>query len=245
VRLENKVAVVTGASSGLGEVIARTFLAEGARVVLADLNAPSGFRENDTSLFVKCDVTRSAEVDALVERAVEKFGNLDVMVNNAGVAPPDPAGTLEHSDASWDRTIAVNLTGVFYGVRAAARYMKEHNIRGSIINTSSILGKVGLKGVISYNASKGGVDQITRSAALDLADFGIRVNAVGPGFIRTNMTEFRLADEAWKKMVEGGTPLGHMGEPEDIARAMVYLASDESPYVTGHILYVDGGWTAR
>lgn len=242
-RLENKVAIVTGASSGIGLAIAQKYLSEGAKVVFSDINEIDVSQHGDNAIFVKCDVSKSEEVENLIKTTIEKFGKLDVLVNNAGISAG--AGILETDDASWDKVIGVNLSGVFYGIRAAAKYMKENNIAGSIINMSSILGKVGLQEAISYCASKGGVVQLTHSSALDLAPYKIRVNAVAPGFIKTNMTKDYLADENFKKMVESNTPLGFVGDPEDIANGALYLASDESRYVTGEVLYIDGGWTAR
>ncbi|MDD3032647.1 MAG: SDR family NAD(P)-dependent oxidoreductase [Candidatus Pacebacteria bacterium] len=245
-KLENKVAIVTGASSGLGLAMAKKFLEEGAKVVFSDINEEKGqeiVSKLENAIFAKCNVTKSEEVNNLINKAVEEFGSLDIMVNNAGTACLGTVDVL--SDNDWQRVIDVNLTGVFYGVRAAAKYMKEKNIKGSIISTSSILGINGFVGAISYCAAKGGVNQITRTAAMELASCGIRVNAVAPGFIGTEMTRGILEDEKTKQFLEASTPLGRIGEPEDIANAALYLASDDSKYVTGSILYVDGGWTAR
>ena len=245
-KLEGKVAVVTGAASGLGLAMANKFLEEGAKVVFSDINDSSCARtvaENENAFFIKCDVRSSGEVDALIEGTVEQFGGLDIFVNNAGIATMSPIVSM--SDDDWQKVIDVNLTGVFFGTRAAAKYMQENQIKGAIINLSSILGINGFKTTVSYCAAKGGVNQITRTAAMELAPLGIRVNAIAPGFIRTKMTEAMLEDEAYKKFLEDSTPLGHVGEPEDIANAAAYLASEDAKYVTGTILYVDGGWTAR
>ncbi len=241
-RMENKVAIVTGAASGLGQAIADKYLAEGAMVVYSDM-ADSLAMTSDKAIYIKCDVSKSAEVDNLIAGAIAKFGRLDVMVNNAGIG--GLGGILEATDESWQQTIGVNLTGVFYGARAAARVMKESGIKGSIINMSSILGKVGLASAISYCSAKGGVVQLTHAAALDLAPYGIRVNAIAPGFIETGMTKDILTNEAFGGMVKASTPLGYVGKPDDIANAALYLGSDESTYATGGIIYVDGGWTAR
>lgn len=240
--MENKVAIVTGAASGIGKAIAEKYLAEGASVVFSDI-ADSMELSSERAIYVKCNVAKSAEVNELVKTAVDKFGKLDVMVNNAGVG--GLGGALDITDEYWDKVIAVNLSGVLYGIRAAANVMKDLGIKGSIINMSSILGKVGLTGAIGYCAAKGGVVQLTRAAALDLASLGIRVTAIAPGFITTGMTKDVLENEAFNSMVMAGTPLGHVGHVDDIASAALYLGSEESTYVTGEILYVDGGWTAK
>ncbi len=240
--MENKVAVVTGAASGIGKAIAEKYLAEGASVVFADMTDNMELN-NDKAIYIKCDVANSVEVDALVKATLDKFGKIDVMVNNAGVG--GLGGILDATNESWDKTISVNLSGVFYGSRAAANAMKTLGIKGSIINMSSILGKVGLASTVCYCASKGGVVQLTHASALDLATLGIRVNAIAPGFITTGMTKDILENEAFNNMVVTSTPLGHVGHVDDIANAALYLGSDESTYVTGEVLYVDGGWTAR
>lgn len=242
-KLENKVAVVTGASSGIGLAIADLFVAEGAKVVYSDINDGGLKLDPSKAVFVKCNVTDSTAVDALVKAAIDKFGRLDIMVNNAGIGTM--GGLLDVTNDAWAKTIGVNLSGVLYGARAAANAMKDGGVKGSIINMSSILGQVGMAGTISYCASKGGVVQLTHAGAIDLAPFGIRINGIAPGFIATNMTKGVLQDKGFNKMVTDNTPLGHVGEPNDIAQAALYLASDDSKYVTGTILYVDGGWTAR
>ena len=242
-KLENKVAVVTGAASGIGLAIANLFVAEGAKVVYSDIN-DGGLKLDPTSaMFVKCDVSKSAEVDALVKAAVAQFGRLDIMVNNAGIG--GLGGVLDATDEAWAKTIGINLSGVFYGARAASNAMKAAGIKGSIINMSSILGTVGLGSAVCYCAAKGGVVQLTHSSALDLAPLGIRINAIAPGFIATNMTKGVLENWDVSNMVKANTPLGYVGEPNDIAQAALYLASDDAKYVTGTVLHVDGGWTAR
>ncbi len=241
-RLEGKRAIVTGASSGLGKAIAEEFLKEGAFVVFSDLNEIS-VPDKGKAVFIKCDVSKKEEVENLVKEAVERFKGLDIMVNNAGIS--SSGDIISVDDKSWDKTLAINLSGVFYGTRAAARYMKENNIKGSIINMASILGAVGYPNSVAYCVSKGGVAQLTRASALDLSSFGIRVNAIAPGFIKTKMTQSLAENSSYRKPIEEATPLGYMGEPEDIAKAALYLASDDSKYVTGTILFVDGGWTAR
>lgn len=245
-KLQEKVAIVTGASSGIGLAIAKTFAKEGAKVVLSDVNEDAGKKIveaiGENAVFFKCDVSDSKQVDALIDYAVKTFGSLDIMVNNAGVG--GLGGVMDATDEAWDKTISINLSGVFYGCRAASRYMKEKKVKGSIINMASILGTVGMESAIAYCAAKGGVVQLTHAGALDTAKAGIRINALAPGFIETNMTKDLLVTE-FGDMVRANTPLGYVGKPEDIANAALYLASDESSYVTGEVLHVDGGWRAR
>ncbi|MFA5232647.1 MAG: SDR family NAD(P)-dependent oxidoreductase [Candidatus Paceibacterota bacterium] len=241
-KLKGKTAIVTGSSSGIGKAIAEEFLRQGAFVVFSDINE-AHVPDEERAIFFKCDVSKKEEVENLIKQAVDKFNGLDIMINNAGIGTTGDIVSLD--DKTWDKTIAVNLSGVFYGLRAAAKYMKENNIKGSIINMTSILGTVGFKDSISYSASKGGVNQLTRAGALDLASFGIRVNAIAPGFIKTQMTKAVTDDPKFKAQIEQATPLGRMGEPEDIAKAALYLASDDSKFVTGSVLFVDGGWTAQ
>lgn len=243
-RLQNKVAIVTGSSSGLGEAIAKMFLAQGAKVVFSDINEGINISElGEQALFFKADISKKEEVENLFNFAVEKFSTVDIMVNNAGIGLT--GGILEMEEEAWKKVIDVNLNGVFYGTQISAKFMKEHNIKGSIINMASILGVSGFPGASAYCASKGGINQVTRTASLELASSGIRVNSIAPGFIKTNMTKGIEEDEKSNAMIINATPLGHMGEPDDIAYAAVYLASDESKYITGSVLYVDGGWTAQ
>jgi 3-oxoacyl-[acyl-carrier protein] reductase len=244
-RLENKVAIVTGAASGIGSAIAERFLKEGARVVLADINVcplPEGIDQSRAHC-IDVDTSKKEDVERMVATTIERFGGLDIIVNNAGVGLAGEIATMP--DEVWEKVIAINLSGVFYGMHAAAREMRSRKTKGSIINMTSILGQVGFAGAGAYAASKGGVNQLTRTGALELSKDGIRVNAIAPGFIKTNMTKGIQENEETNKMVIAATPLGHMGEPSDIANAALYLASDESAFVTGSILYVDGGWTAQ
>jgi NAD(P)-dependent dehydrogenase (short-subunit alcohol dehydrogenase family) len=240
--MENKVAIVTGAASGIGRAIADEFLAQGAIVIFSDVNDISV--KNDKAFFIKCDVSNPMEVENLIDETVKKFNKVDVMVNNAGIAG-EQGDVLSLSNEGWKKTLDINLSGSFYGVKYAGLVMKEKSIKGSIINMSSILGTVGFSNAVAYCASKGGIVQMTKASALDLAQFGIRVNAIAPGFIKTNMTSAIQNDKNFLSLIEQSIPMGYMGEVKDIASAAVYLASDEAKYVTGSILYVDGGWTAR
>lgn len=245
-QLENKIAIVTGASAGIGLAIAEKFLSEGAKVVLSDVNEAGQEIANkygEQAMFVKCDVSKSSEVDSLVAATVAKFGRLDIMVNNAGIASNGTAS--DTSDEVWHKTIEVNLSGVFYGIRAATLAMLKQKSAGSIINISSIAGLVGFAGSLAYCASKGGIVQLTRSAAVGLAKDKIRVNAIAPGVIDTNMTKAYLADPGFQQLMTNMTPMGQAGVPNNIAEAVLYLASDVSSYTTGQILAVDGGWTAQ
>ncbi|KKQ17964.1 MAG: Short-chain dehydrogenase/reductase SDR [Berkelbacteria bacterium GW2011_GWA1_36_9] len=248
-RLQNKVAIITGAGSGIGRAMAEVFAKEGAKVIVADYK-PEGGQETIKNIidaggqaeFVQADVSKSNEVEAMVKVAVEKFGGLDILVNNAGVAlMADLANT---TDEIWQKTIDVDLKGVFLGVKFAVPEMEKRG-KGKIINTASIAGLVGFQGITAYCAAKGGVVNMTKEMALDLASKKINVNAIAPGIIKTAMTTDILKDP---KMAEGmlaQTPIGRLGEPEDIAYAALYLASDESDFVTGHTLVVDGGWIAK
>jgi NAD(P)-dependent dehydrogenase (short-subunit alcohol dehydrogenase family) len=238
--LKNKVAIVTGAASGIGRAIADNFISQGAKVIYSDISEIKNLSEN--AQYFSADVSKPAEVKKLIEFAVEKFGSLEVMVNNAGIG--SQGGILEENDENFDKVIDINLKGTFYGTREAAKYMAENNINGSIINMSSILGEVGFKGAVSYCIAKGGVSQLTKTSAIDLAKKNIRVNAIGPGFIKTAMTEELLKNPNLNKLIISSTPMGRVGETQEIANLAIFLASDKASYITGQIMFADGGWTS-
>jgi NAD(P)-dependent dehydrogenase (short-subunit alcohol dehydrogenase family) len=247
--LENKVAIVTGGAKGIGLAIARRFASDGARVVVADIDEERGSRavEEIGALgavrFVRCDVGDRADVENLVTSVVEAWGAIDVLVSNAGIV--HAADFLEISEADFDRVLRVNLKGVFLVGQAVARRMvaqvKAGGAPGAIVNMSSINAVVAIANQAPYSASKGGVNQLTKVMALSLAPYGIRVNAIGPGSIMTDMLASVAKDKAARELVLSRTPLGRIGDPAEIAALAAFLASDEASYVTGQTIYADGG----
>lgn len=251
-RVEGKVALVTGAGSGLGAETARRLAREGAAVVLTDISADAGRAVADgiadaggKALFLTQNVADQARWAEVVAETLKAFGRLDVLVNNAGVAGGGPL--LETTFEAWRQLMDINLDGVFLGMKAAAPVMVEAG-RGSIINLSSILGKVGSPGAPAYCASKGGVALLSKATALELAPFGVRVNSVHPGFIETPMVAGALRDvenaNEMRDMIISRHALGRLGVPREIADGIVFLASDESSFMTGAELVIDGGYTA-
>lgn len=239
--LSGKVAVVTGGASGIGRATAELFVAEGARVVIADVAREQGgavAKElGEAALFQPCDVAHADQVQALVDRALSHFGRLDVMFNNAGVSDGYFGSFLGDDLAAFERVTAVNLLGVMLGTQRAARHMVE-NGGGSIINTTSMSGFTPGGGVMTYRASKAGVIAFSQSVSIELGRQGVRVNCLAPGLIPTGMTRASLDVE---KITARLQPLARMGTPEDVANAALYLASDRSAQVTGIVLPVDGG----
>lgn len=251
-RVAGKVALVSGGASGLGAESARRLAREGAKVMLTDIAPGPGQAVADEILaaggeaaFLAHDVTDEARWIEVIAATVARFGGLDVLVNSAGIGGGQPL--LEATLEGWRRVTAINLDGTFLGLRHAAPVMAEAG-GGSIINLSSILGKVGMPGAAAYCASKGGVAMLTKAAALELAAAGVRVNSVHPGFIETPMvTEaFRNSDNGneMRDMIISRHAMGRLGAPREIADAVVFLASDESSFMTGAELVVDGGYTA-
>jgi len=241
--LEGKAALVTGASRGIGKVIALKLAQAGARIGGVDIEegpleetAEEIRRHGVQFLSLLADVSRLDEMQECVARFTEQSGTLDVLVNNAGITRDNLM--IRMSEEDWQRVLAINLTGVFNGIKAAARTMM-HQRSGSIVNIASVVGIVGNEGQANYAASKAGVIGLTKSAARELARRNITVNAVAPGYIATRMTE-KLSDEA-RAALMSRIPLSRLGEPEDVAETVLFLASPASSYITGQVLCVDGG----
>jgi 3-oxoacyl-[acyl-carrier protein] reductase len=240
--LGDRTAVVTGGAQGLGFAIAERFIAEGARVVIGDLDLQSTeaaverLGGRDVAAPVRCDVTLAADVDALIAAAIDRFGGLDIMVNNAGITRD--ATMRKMTEEQFDQVIAVHLKGTWNGTRSAAAVMRE-NKRGAIVNMSSLSGKIGLAGQTNYSAAKAGIVGMTKAAAKELAHLGVRVNAIAPGLIRSAMTE-AMPQQIWDQKV-AEVPMGRAGEPSEVANVALFLASDLSSYMTGTVLEVTGG----
>lgn len=249
-RLEGKVALISGGSRGMGAYEAELFIKEGAKVVIGDVRDDEGSalaekiaEGGGEAVFMHLDVTSESDWAAAVKEAVTRYGKLDVLVNNAGVSA---RGSIEETSVDdWDRVMDINAKGVFLGTRSAIPEMRKAG-GGSIINISSQLGLVGMgESSPQYQASKGAVRIFSKSAAIQYAAEGIRINSVHPGPIITPMTEARRSDAAVQQRMISRIPLGRYGESEDVAYGVLYLASDESSFVTGSELVIDGGWTAQ
>lgn len=239
--LAGRVCVVTGGAQGIGEACARRFVREQAKVVIVDVDDAHGeaLARELGAIYVHCDVGDKVQVDAMVARAVAEHGRIDVLVNNAGIFKA--ADFLEITEADFDAVLRVNLKGAFLVGQACAREMAKSG-GGSIVNMSSVNGVLAIPNIASYNVSKGGINQLTRVMSLALADHGIRVNAVAPGTIATELAaKAVLTSEDAKKRIMSRTPMKRLGDPDEIADAVAYLASDAASYVTGEILVVDGG----
>ena len=262
-KLAGKTAIVTGSSSGIGEHIAERFAEEGANVVTnsrsqdrADETAQTIRDTGGTAVGVSADMSEKSSAEALVEAAVEEFGSLDIMVNNAGIGRIAPV--LEMTEEEWRSVIDVNLSGVFFGAQAAGNAMAEQGDGGQILNVSSIFGSIGVQGRAPYNASKGGVNNLTRCLAVELAEYDVHVNALAPGFIKTALdeqTREEKADDAdserepWPRYgyddrdIENRTPLDRFGSVEEMGNCALFLVSGDH-YVTGEVMHADGGWLA-
>ncbi|MBM3540773.1 MAG: SDR family oxidoreductase [Alphaproteobacteria bacterium] len=245
-RLKDKVAVVTGAARGIGFACAKLFAEEGAKVVLGDVMTdigPASAKAIDPSgqraVFVKCDVGDPKDVQALIDTAVSKFGKLDICVANAGINRVKDF--LDVTLDEWSEVIRVNLTGTFLTGQAAARQMAKQGTPGAIINMSSCNAVMAIPTITAYVASKGGINQLTRVMALSLAAKNIRVNAIGPGSISTDMVKVVAKDPSVRRAQMARTPLGRYGEPEEVARVALFLATEDSSYITGQTIYPDGG----
>ena len=239
--LSGRVCIVTGGAQGIGEACIRRFAREGAQLVIADIDDARGaaLASEFGGLYVHCDVGEKAQVDALVAQTMAAFGRIDVLVNNAGIFRA--ADFLEVTEADFDAVLRINLKGSFLVGQAVAREMAKAG-KGSIVNMSSVNAVLTIPTIASYNVSKGGINQLTRVMALALADKGVRVNAVAPGTIATELaTKAVLTSEEAKARILSRTPMRRLGEPSEIADTVAYLASDAASYITGEIVVVDGG----
>jgi NAD(P)-dependent dehydrogenase (short-subunit alcohol dehydrogenase family) len=244
-RFTGKCVIVTGGASGIGLACVEAFAAEGASVVVGDVDPARGEAaavrlgaEGRSVRFVSCDVAKASDAEALVRAALDWTGRLDVLVNNAGILAGGDILTLD--EEAFDRVLGVNLKGAFLVGRAAARVRVARG-GGAIVNMGSVNGILAIPNQLAYVVSKGGLHQLTRAMALALADKGVRVNAIGPGSIATDLLRQVMTDEAARKRILSRTPMGRLGEPAEVARLALFLASEEASYITGQIVYIDGG----
>ena len=247
--LQNKVAIVTGASSGIGRAVALAFAREGVKVVVSDVARDGGEEtvrlikeQGGEAIFVPCDVSQSAQVEALVKRAVETFGRLDFACNNAGIGG-EAAQTADYSVDGWNKVIAVNLSGVFYGMKYQIPEMLKQG-GGVIVNMASILGHVGFATAPAYVAAKHGVIGLTKTAAIEYAKQGIRAVTVCPAFIHTPMVDDGMPSDVLEQLASAH-PVGRLGTPEEVAELVVFLCSDSASFITGSPFLVDGGYVAQ
>jgi len=248
--LKNKVGLVTGASSGIGRAVALAWAREGARVVVSDVSIAGGEEtaaliraQGGDALFVAADVGKPEDGEALVAQTLARYGRLDIACNNAGIGGPQ-ASTADYPLDGWAQVININLSGVFYGMKYQIPAMLKSG-GGSIINMASILGAVGFAGAPAYTAAKHGVLGLSQAAALEYSAHGVRINAVGPGFIHTPMITGLEEDPAINAMLVGAHPIGRLGKPEEVAELVLWLSSDKASFVTGGYYPVDGGYLAR
>jgi NAD(P)-dependent dehydrogenase (short-subunit alcohol dehydrogenase family) len=247
-QLESKIAIITGAGSGIGKATAVLFAKEGAKVVVSDINDANGNsaveeikRNGGDAFYIKADSSKPEDNEALVKQTIEKYGSLDIAVNNAGIGGP-LAATGEYPLEGWQKVIDINLSGVFYGLRYQIPAMLQKG--GSIVNIASILGSAGTKFSPAYVAAKHGVVGLTKAAALEYADKNVRINSVGPGYIKTPLVINSLEKTALDALV-GLHPIGRLGESEEIAELILWLASPKSSFVTGAYYPADGGYLAQ
>ena len=247
--LENKVAIITGSGSGIGKSTALLFAKEGAKVVVTDINEEHGnsvVKEIEANggdaIFIKADTSKAEDSEMTVKKTIEKFGQLDIAVNNAGISgPTEPIG--EYSIEAWDKVISINLSGVFYGMRYQIPEMQKAG-KGSIINVASILGQVGFANSSAYAAAKHGVVGLTKTAGLEYGKSGVRVNAVGPAFIETPLVKDSLSEDAYNSLAEMHS-MGRLGQPNEVAELFLWLASDKASFATGAYYPIDGGYLAK
>ena len=245
-RLENKVAVVTGGGRGIGRAICLAFAKEGADVILNYASKDQPAQEaveligkiGRKAVAVKGNVAVKADVERIIQTAIENFGKIDILVNNAGVSKPNMLYKM--TEEQWDEVVDIHLKGPFLCIQAASKYMMEKKY-GKIINVTSSAGLWGTKGQINYSSAKGGIVALTKSAARELGGYGITVNVVQPGYVSTEMTDKIRTDPKLKEVYTGRILLGRFAEPEEVAPTFVFLASDESDYITGQVFCVDGG----
>lgn len=243
-KLKDKVAIITGGAQGIGRAIAEKLADEGAKIIIVDIMEEAAKKtadeiskdKNVETLSLKVDVSSSQETEQMIKKTVEKFSKIDIMINNAGITRDNLL--IRMSDDEWDKVLDINLKGVFNCSKAAAKIMMKQR-SGKIVNIASVVGLMGNAGQANYSASKGGVIALTKTMARELASRNINVNAVAPGFIKTAMTE-KLSEDAKKKLTDL-IPLARLGEPQDVANIVAFLCTDESSYITGEIISVNGG----
>ncbi|MFC7394763.1 SDR family NAD(P)-dependent oxidoreductase [Scopulibacillus cellulosilyticus] len=249
-RLENKVAVITGGGTGIGKETALLFAKEGAKIVITDINQESGSQavkdieaNSGEALFVQHDVSKEEDWKKVAEETIKTFGKVDVLFNNAGIYIIKPVADIELEE--WNRLMSINVTGVFLGMKHIMPLMAKQN-KGSVINASSIAGLMGAPGHVLYGASKGAVRIMTKDAAMEYAESGVRVNSIHPGYIDTGMADYASQVTGnTKEQLGKEFPMGHLGSVKDVANTVLFLASDESSYTTGAEFVIDGGATAR
>lgn len=245
-RLINKVAIITGAGNGQGLAETELFLKEGAKVVATDINV-EGLRKfekqyPDSLAVLIHDIAKEDDWNNIVSQTMARFGRIDILINNAGI--PSRSSVQDETLSGWEKVMDINSTGTFLGINKCSKIMIKQR-SGSIVNISSVYGIIGEKGYASYHASKGAIRSLTKASAMDLAEYGIRVNSIHPGMIETEMTRDIFEDEEKSVWMKAVTPLPMLGKPEDIAYGVLYMASDEAKFITGSELVIDGGWIAK